>query len=114
MVEEVVGACVNNQINQNQLRTSGSFPSHYKPKAIVVLNTRPLKGDGFIALSNIPTPKGAVRLSSPASTEEFARNFYMALRLGDNRKLKRIVVIHPNGRGLALAIKDRLIKAAAL
>ena len=114
MVKEVVSVCVNIQINQNQLRTSGSFQSHYKPKAIVVLNTRPLKGDGFIALSNIPTPKGVVRLSSPASTEEFARNFYKALRLGDTRKLKRIVVIHPDGRGLALAIKDRLIKAAAL
>ena len=114
MVKELVSISENIHINQNQLRTSGSFQSHYKPKAIVVLNTRPIKGDGFIALSNISTPKGVVRLSSPASTEEFARNFYMALRLGDTRNLKRIVVIHPDGGGLALAIKDRLMKAAAI
>ena len=35
-------------------------------------------GDGFIALSSIPTPSGSIRLASPADNEEFARVLYQA------------------------------------
>ena len=113
ILANVIDIFINAEVNQKQLRTSGSFQSHYQPKAMVILNARPIKGDGFIALRGIPTPKGAVRLSSPVDTEEFAKDFYKALRLGDTKNLKRIVVIKPGGRGIALAIEDRLIKAAA-
>jgi L-threonylcarbamoyladenylate synthase len=69
-------------------------------------------GEGFIAISIIETPKGAVRLSSPKTIEEFAQNLYYALRLGDKMKLQRIVVTPPDGQGIAEAIRDRLRKAS--
>jgi len=37
---------------------------------------------------------------------------YEALRKGDRLNLKTIVVISPNGQGLAVAIRDRLEKAS--
>ena len=70
-------------------------------------------GDGFLAFAEIPTPIGAVRLASPKSNEEYAQVLYSALRLGDQLGLKNIVVVEPTGGGLAVAIRDRLNKAAS-
>ena len=70
-------------------------------------------GDGFIALAEGPTPIGAIRLASPSSIEDYARDLYAALRLGDQYGLNRISVIQPEGAGLAVAIRDRLGKAAS-
>jgi L-threonylcarbamoyladenylate synthase len=47
------------------------------------------------------------------SIEQYAKDFYTALRLGDRKGLKRINVIQPEGSGLAEAIRDRLSKAAS-
>jgi L-threonylcarbamoyladenylate synthase len=63
-------------------------------------------------MSNIYTPPGAIRLASPSTIEEYARDLYKALRLGDKKKLNKINVIAPQGAGLAEAIRDRLDKAA--
>ena len=112
---------INNSINideiksneKSNIKVSGSLESHYSPKAKVFLDTPPNPGDGFIAMSNIRTPRGAVRLASPKSIEEFAKNFYKALRLGDKQCLKNIHVMQPVGSGLAEAIRDRLCKAAS-
>ena len=93
-------------------RTSGSFKSHYSPKAIVRLNTKAQKGDGFIAMSSVITPKGAIRLASPRSLEEYARVLYSAFRNADRKGVKTIVVITPNEKGLGVAINDRVLKAS--
>ena len=69
-------------------------------------------GDGFIALIALDTPKGGERLASPKTTEEFARTLYAALREADKRGIERIVVIPPEGGGVAIAIRDRLARAA--
>jgi L-threonylcarbamoyladenylate synthase len=66
-----------------------------------------------LALENIPTPIGATRLATPATIEEFAMELYGALRSGDQKGIKRIVVISPEGDGIAVGIRDRLSKAAA-
>jgi L-threonylcarbamoyladenylate synthase len=97
----------------NEIRTSGLLDSHYSPKAKVVLNGSTDPGDGFIAISKIPTPLGAIRLASPNSNKEYARELYEALRSGDQKGLKKIVVIPPSGRGIANAILDRLEKASS-
>ncbi|MFM8212331.1 MAG: L-threonylcarbamoyladenylate synthase [Actinomycetes bacterium] len=97
---------------RNQIRVSGSFNSHYAPNAKVLLDTNPQPGDGFLALKNIATPKDVIRLSSPLNVEEFAQNLYSTLRKADELNLKRIVVIQPQGSGLATAIRDRLKKAS--
>jgi len=94
------------------LRSSGLFKSHYSPKAKVELNVLARPGEGFIALDSIATPHGAVRLMAPKNTEQFAKEIYLALRAGDLKKLNKIIVILPDGSGIAEAIRDRMIKAA--
>ena len=97
---------------RNSLKSPGLLESHYSPKARVFLDSIPGLGDGFIASAEISTPKGAIRLASPKTVEEFAAEIYSALRIGDQKKLNQIMVIQPVGNGLALAIRDRLGKAA--
>ncbi len=98
--------------NKPEIRVSGSLDQHYSPKAKISLGGKVSVGDGFIALKVFDTPEGAVRLASPETLEDFARTLYAALREGDKRGINRIVVIPPDGDGLAIAIRDRLIRAA--
>jgi L-threonylcarbamoyladenylate synthase len=99
--------------DESDFKVSGSMESHYSPKAKVFVDLPPGPGDGFIAIKSIPTPIGTIRLASPKSIEQFATDFYAALRLGDKKGLERIYVIQPEGSGLAEAIRDRLNKAAS-
>lgn len=98
---------------RSEIRVSGSLENHYAPDAQVLLDIEPQPGDGFIALAEIPTPAGVIRLSAPKSLEAFAHDLYAALREGDTKKLMRIVVASPKGDGLAIAIRDRLKRAAS-
>ncbi len=111
MIEASTGLHVIND-EVHDIRVSGSLDKHYSPKAKVILNARAESGEGFLALSSIPTPKGAIRLASPSSVDEYARMLYSALRAADTQGLARIVVIPPEGDGLALAIRDRLLRAS--
>jgi L-threonylcarbamoyladenylate synthase len=86
--------------------------SHYSPNAKVILDDLPSKGDGFIALENITTPIGAIRLASPKNNEEYAKILYESLRSADKNGLKKVFVAPPEDRGVGVAIIDRLMKAA--
>jgi len=99
-------------IEKSHISVPGSLESHYSPKALVLIGISPRQGDGFIAMSEIPTPHGVIRLSSPNSIEQYAKDLYRALRLGDKKGLERINVALPEGPGLAQAIRDRIYKAA--
>jgi len=94
------------------IRVSGSLESHYAPSAKVDLNRIPISGEGFIALASYQTPPGVIRLAAPDNVEEFGRVMYQALRAADTEGLESIVVEEPIGDGLALAIRDRLMRAA--
>ena len=94
------------------IRVSGSLESHYSPIATVVLDQTPRAGQGFIALSQIQTPEGVIRLASPINDEEFARVLYASLRAADEQELATVVVRQPQGDGIAIAIRDRLARAA--
>jgi L-threonylcarbamoyladenylate synthase len=96
----------------NNIKTSGLQNSHYAPHAKVFITGSPMPGDGFIALESIPTPKGVIRLANPKNNEEYAQILYRALSLADSKGLEKIFVIPPTGTGLAVAINDRLGKAA--
>ena len=115
MISDLIGLQVN-QIatgsNKSSIKAPGLLQSHYAPKAKVFLSTKPNLGDGFIALSDIPTPSGAIRLASPKNNKEYAQLLYQALRLADNKKLPNVIVIPPTGDDLAIAICDRLEKCA--
>ncbi len=101
----------------NAPRVSGALDSHYSPTAQVILIAEGSEIElqsnaGFLALANLPTPAGLVRLASPETIEDFAHELYSSLRAGDDSKLKTIYVVPPGGDGLAQAINDRLQRAA--
>jgi len=95
-----------------EIRVSGSLENHYAPAAKVFLDYTPLPGQGFIADAKIETPEGVIRLAAPINEEEFARLLYAALRAADAQGLAEVVVAQPNGTGIAVAIRDRLARAA--
>jgi L-threonylcarbamoyladenylate synthase len=112
MIEELLSFKIEQTYtSNNNIKVSGLLESHYAPNAKVSLFGTPKTGDGFIALSNIRTPDGAIRLASPKNINEFARVYYSALRLADSKELKRVFVIAPSGEGMATAINDRINKA---
>jgi L-threonylcarbamoyladenylate synthase len=119
MIEESTGLMVGDSASDNGesvdeevIRVSGSLESHYAPVATVVLNQSPIPGQGFIAMANVATPDGVLRLAAPKSDDEFARILYTALRAADEQGLKTVVVAQPVGDGIAIAIRDRLKRAA--
>ena len=95
-----------------EIRVSGSLENHYAPAAKVLLCEIPTPGQGFIAHAKMETPAGVIRLASPQSDEEFAQILYSALREADAQGLKEVVVMQPIGIGIAVAIRDRLARAA--
>jgi L-threonylcarbamoyladenylate synthase len=94
-------------------RVSGSLEKHYAPAAKVLLDQTPVAGQGFIASSRRVTPTGVTRLAAPKNADEFARDLYTALRKADELGLQEVVVEQPQGDGIAVAIRDRLSRAAA-
>lgn len=94
------------------MKFSGSFEKHYAPKCRVILDSLEDENSGFFALSEISTPPGMTRLGSPVSVDEFARLLYSTFRTADHLGLTNLVVIPPEGSGLAMAINDRLEKAS--
>jgi L-threonylcarbamoyladenylate synthase len=94
------------------IRVSGSLESHYSPIAKVVLDQSPTAGQGFIAMADVAAAAGVIRLAAPTTHDEFARVLYSALRAADEQGLSTVVVAQPAGKGIAIAIRDRLMRAA--
>ena len=94
------------------IRVSGSLESHYAPIAKVVLDQPPVAGQGFIAMADIASSVGVIRLAAPTTHDEFAWVLYAALRAADEQALNTVVVAQPGGTGIAIAIRDRLQRAA--
>ena len=112
MIEESTGLNVEPAAEEPLIRVSGSLDSHYAPVATVVLDQSPLAGQGFIAMADVVAADGVVRLAAPKSHEEFAHDLYAALRTADEHGLATVVVHQPLGDGIAIAIRDRLKRAA--
>jgi L-threonylcarbamoyladenylate synthase len=112
MIEQTLEKKAENNEGKSEVKVPGLLESHYAPKAKIILNVQAESGDGFIALSKFKTPTGAIRLASPTSVEQFARDLYSALRSADQQGLIKVAILAPEGNGLAMAIRDRLTKAA--
>jgi L-threonylcarbamoyladenylate synthase len=115
MIEQSTGLSVSidgKAVDGPVIRVSGSLDSHYAPEATVVLDQSPIAGQGFIAMADVATPDGVVRLAAPKSDDEFAQVLYAALRAADEQGLQSVVVAQPQGAGIAVAIRDRLMRAA--
>jgi len=112
MIEQTLEKKAENNEGKSEVKVPGLLESHYAPKAKIILNVQAESGDGFIALSKFKTPTGAIRLASPTSVEQFARDLYSALRSADQQGLIKVAILAPEGNGLAMAIRDRLLKAS--
>ncbi len=112
MIEAISELKVINVDSLDVIRVSGSLDKHYAPNTKVKLDQSPEPGEGFLALAHIATPEGAIRLASPKSPEEFAHVLYSSFRNADYMELSAIIVIQPDGNGIAIAIRDRLIRAS--
>jgi L-threonylcarbamoyladenylate synthase len=112
MIAESTGLEVVGVVEESAIRVSGSLEAHYAPVATVVLNQSPVAGQGFIAMADVVAGEGVVRLAAPKTHEEFARVLYSALRAADEQGLETVVVEQPVGNGIAIAIRDRLKRAA--
>ncbi len=89
-------------------RASGMLASHYAPRCAVRLVD---DADDAMAL-RAGTP-GARILDVTDDLVEGARTLYSALRRADDDGVRVLIAVLPPAVGLGLAIRDRLIKAAA-
>ena len=103
------------------VRASGTLESHYAPLADVVItdheglaasHVTDVARVGVLALASIETPVGMVRLSAPASNDEYAHVLYAALREADALQLTTVLAVLPDESGLGAAVIDRLKRAA--
>jgi L-threonylcarbamoyladenylate synthase len=112
MIAESTGLKIVGVVEESAIRVSGSLEAHYAPAATVVLDQSPVAGQGFIAMADVVAGEGVVRLAAPKTHEEYARVLYSALRAADEQGLATVVVAQPAGDGIAIAIRDRLKRAA--
>lgn len=95
------------------MKFSGSFEKHYAPKCKVIIDEQFEFGQAFFALAEIETPNGMIRVGSPRNVQEFARTLFSTFRDADSKGFKRLIVSPPQGEGIAVAIRERLIKASS-
>lgn len=112
MIQSSTGLKVPAVGQSSKIRVSGSLEKHYSPQARVILDELPMSGQGYLALSTYKTPSGVIRLAEPPNNEEFARDLYRALRSADELGLTSVVIQQPVGDGIAIAIRDRALRAS--
>ena len=85
-----------------------------EPARITGAGAGPVTEIGLVAASAWPRPTGWTRLAAPTTAEEYARDLYAALRRADELELPVVVAVLPDASGgpLALAVRDRLARAA--
>ena len=116
-------------------RVSGSLESHYAPSAKVVLvNTadevqatadtycmthaidHSRMGVMGVELTSISASSGQaplVSLLDAADADVYAQGLYSALRAADAQQLSAVIAVLPPATGIGIAIRDRLMRAAA-
>lgn len=109
--------------HDSTVRASGTLTSHYSPTACVqLLAAADIAAEvagagqgviGLLALAEVETPTGVVRLAVPRNVEEYARVLYAALREADALQLEAVLAVPPAADGVGVAVIDRLIRAAA-
>lgn len=112
-IEKILGFKIRINKKNSNIKHSGNLKKHYSPNTRVIVDQKPKFGDGFIALSHIPTPVGVNRLAAPKNINEFKHVLYRAMRLGDKHKVSRIVISLPKRNASTQAIIDRITRAAA-
>ena len=112
MIEASTGTVVVDP-GDRKIRASGSHAQHYSPRAKVLIGKAPKAGEGLIAPAEVRTPDAVIRLAAPETNEDYAAVLYSALRAADEQNLRIVHVVPPEGDDIAVAIRDRLQRAAA-
>jgi L-threonylcarbamoyladenylate synthase len=121
-IEAIVGRPVRTEPT-GPSRAPGMLPSHYAPAARVVLATEPVaevrahlaEGRRVAVLAERPVaglPTEVVALDPVGDAEGYARHLYERLRDADAAGVEVIVAVPPTGDGIAVAVRDRLRRAA--
>jgi L-threonylcarbamoyladenylate synthase len=111
-IESTIGILGVDSRGESEIKFSGSFEKHYAPKCKIYLEKQMIEGAAFFAMVSIETPIGMNRIGAPITVQEFARTLYSVFRTADQRGFTSLVVDAPNGDGIAVAIRERLVKAA--
>lgn len=119
-VEQIAHTTGLDLATSSTVRAPGTLAAHYSPhasvKVVAETDLESISADstvGVIAMAQVATPSGAVRLTAPPTIEEYAACLYRALREADSMNLASVIAVAPEGSGLAHAIRDRLQRAAA-
>lgn len=100
--------------NSKGVVTPGMSLKHYSPQTKIFIDQIPKKGDGLIANIDFPTPEGVVRIASPRNLFEYAKTLYQSFEKADSLRVKSLCIYLPDSdSGIAVAIKDRVVKAAS-
>lgn len=101
----------------SEIRAPGMLGSHYAPRARLRLDARSaVDGEaylGFGPLPELPESVPALTLSASRAPHEAARNLFAFLQTLDRPHIRTIAVAPVPSKGLGLAIRDRLARAAA-
>ena len=111
-IEKELGIRANTETVTSKVKFSGSFEKHYAPKCKIVLGLNSYPGAAFFGLEVIDTPEEMERIGMPKSPEEFASTLYSTFRKADQSGFNLMVVCPPEGNGIAVAIRERLLKAS--
>lgn len=124
MLEAVLGVPVR-AAGEGATPAPGRKPSHYAPRARVMLASDAealslarsfASGGARVGLLSVtpPTDPAVVWLGLPEEPAQQARQLYQRLRDADTLGLDVVVAVPPPGEGIAIALQDRLRRAAGL
>jgi len=108
-------------------RAPGMLAAHYAPRARVVVADEAeaatvaaelvARGDGRVGLLaprvTDGLPPEVVELEPAGTPDEYARLLYARLRQADRLRMTWLVCVPPPARGVGVAVRDRLARAAA-
>ncbi|MBK7861921.1 MAG: threonylcarbamoyl-AMP synthase [Archangiaceae bacterium] len=121
----VLGRPVRLAHEASDVRAPGMLESHYAPRAGVLLVERAALYDeaqkrvaegkrvAVLAPATARVPVKVHRAEVPEDAEGFARELYASLRSLDAEGFDLVIAALPDEKGLGLAVRDRLLKAAA-
>jgi len=123
-LERVLGRPLMLRSSGGAVRAPGMLPSHYAPRAGVVLAVAEAVVDQVVGLlargqrvgvisPGRELPAGVGHIVVPADASGMARELYGSLREADRMGFEVVVVQLPPEGGLGLAVRDRLKRAAA-
>lgn len=126
-LEEVLGRPVELWLGDRDVAAPGTLPAHYAPAARVELledvsalaerAAQLVAADRRVAVlapvALVGLPEEVVELEPAGGPESYARVLYGRLRQADRLGVEVVLAVPPEPVGLGVAVRDRLIRAAA-